>query len=81
MVSMIKKATNCNIIVGQNGIVWLKGLNPEDELVTVETINKIEVESHVSGLTDRIKEFLESKGRTAVIEAVVETNDLGDDNV
>lgn len=73
MVSMIKKATNCNIVVGQNGIVWIRGLNPEDELLTVETIQKIESESHVSGLTERIKAFLESKGRTAVFEIPQET--------
>ena len=59
MVSMIKKTTNCNIIVGQNGIVWIKGLKPEDEILTVETIKKIERESHVNGLTDRIQKFLE----------------------
>jgi exosome complex component RRP4 len=63
MVSMIKKANNCNIIVGQNGIVWIKGINPDDEILTVETIRKIESESHISGLTERIKAFLESKGR------------------
>jgi exosome complex component RRP4 len=67
MVSMIKKASGCNIVVGQNGIVWLKGLNPDDELLAVETITKIENESHVSGLTDKIKEFLESKGRKVEI--------------
>ncbi len=80
MVSMVKKATNCNIIVGQNGIVWIKGLNPEDELITVETIRKIESESHVSGLTERIKAFLESKGRHAVIEMITE-NIQGDNDV
>ena len=63
MVSMIKNATKCNIIVGQNGVVWIKGLQPEDEILTVEIINKIEAESHVPGLTDKIKKFLESKGR------------------
>lgn len=63
MVSMLKKATNCNIIVGQNGIVWIKGIEPEDEILTVETIKKIELESHCSGLTDRVKEFLEKNGK------------------
>jgi len=63
MVSMIKKATNCNIIVGQNGIVWIKGNNPEDEVLTVETIEMIEAQSHISGLTEKIKKFLESKGK------------------
>ncbi|MBN2368429.1 RNA-binding protein [Candidatus Woesearchaeota archaeon] len=63
MVSMIKKAANCNVIVGQNGVVWIKGADPKDEILTVETILKIEKESHISGLTDRIKGFLESKGK------------------
>lgn len=63
MVSMVKKATNCNIIVGQNGVVWIKGLSPSDEILTVETIKKIEAESHRPGLTEMIKAFLESRGR------------------
>lgn len=68
MVSMIKRATNCNIIVGQNGVVWIKGVNPEDEIVTVDTIHKIERESHISGLTEIIRKFLGSKGRKFVGE-------------
>jgi len=67
MVSMVKNATNCNIIVGQNGIVWIKGISPADEVLTVKTIRKIEAESHVSGLTDQIKKFLEDNGKTVKI--------------
>ncbi len=59
MVSMIKNATDCKIIVGQNGIIWLQAEDPKMELLTVETIKKIEKESHISGLTDRIKGYLE----------------------
>lgn len=58
MVSMIKQATNCRIIVGQNGWIWVDG-EPEKENIAVETIKKIESESHFSGLTERIKEHLE----------------------
>jgi len=58
MVSMIKQATKCNIIVGQNGLIWING-SPEDELLAVKAINKIQEESHLSGLTDKIKDFLE----------------------
>jgi len=60
MVSMIKQATGCKIIVGQNGLVWLEG-EPKAELITVRAIKKIEDESHLSGLTDRVKEFLEKE--------------------
>ena len=60
MVSMIKEATGCRIIVGQNGLLWING-EPKDELVAIEAIRKIEEESHLSGLTERIREFLEKK--------------------
>ena len=60
MVSMIKAYTDCRILVGQNGIVWVQGENPARELLAVETIKKIEQEAHFVGLTDGIKNFLES---------------------
>ncbi|MEK6876301.1 MAG: exosome complex RNA-binding protein Rrp4 [Nanoarchaeota archaeon] len=59
MVSMIKEATGCNIMVGQNGLVWIEG-TPENELLAIKSIRKIEEESHLSGLTDKIKEFLDN---------------------
>ena len=59
MISLIKEATGCKISVGQNGLVWLAGEDPKQELIAVRAIEKIEAESHISGLTDRIKEFLD----------------------
>ena len=59
MVSMIKKYTGCQITVGQNGIVWLNGTDPLKENLAVEAIKKIECESHIAGLTDAIKKYLE----------------------
>jgi exosome complex component RRP4 len=58
MVSMIKGATNCWIVVGQNGEIWLQG-SPKDEVVAVQTIRMIEKESHVQGLTEKIKSHLQ----------------------
>jgi exosome complex component RRP4 len=60
MISLVKDATKCNIVVGQNGVVWING-EPEKEIIAVETIKKIESESHKSGLTDEIAEYLKSK--------------------
>jgi exosome complex component RRP4 len=60
MVSMMKQATNCRIVVGQNGLIWLQG-EPQEEVLAVQTVKKIEKESHMSGLTDRIKAFLEAE--------------------
>ena len=68
MVSMIKQATDCKITVGQNGLVWVNG-EPAMENLAIETINKIEKESHISGLTDKIKKFLEEKtGKEVIIK-------------
>lgn len=60
MVGMIKDATGCKIIVGQNGLLWING-DPKSELIAVDAIKKIEEESHLSGLTERIKAFLEKQ--------------------
>ncbi|HDD70888.1 MAG TPA: RNA-binding protein [Candidatus Woesearchaeota archaeon] len=60
MVSMIKQATGCNIIIGQNGMVWIDG-EPENEVIAVEAIKLVEAEAHKSGLTDRVSKFLEEK--------------------
>lgn len=75
MVSMIKQATDCKIIVGQNGVVWLNG-EPAMENLVVQTIDKIESESHISGLTDRIKAFLQkTTGKTIEANNNRENND------
>ena len=58
IVIMVKQATGCNILVGQNGWVWLEG-EPEKEIIAVNTIRKIEEEAHHMGLTDKIKDYLE----------------------
>jgi exosome complex component RRP4 len=77
MVSMIKQATDCRILVGQNGLVWIQG-EPKGELVAVETIKKIERESHISGLTDRIKEYLEKETGKKI--EVYSGDNMGDEN-
>lgn len=60
MVSMLKKETNCEIFVGQNGRIWIKGKDSEMDLLT-EAIELIMKHSHTSGLTDRISHFLANK--------------------
>ncbi len=60
MINMLKSELQTDIVVGQNGIVWLKG-NPERVNVAIEAIRLIEREAHTSGLTDRIREFVATK--------------------
>ena len=61
MINLIKDLTDSRISVGQNGIVWLVGTDAQKELIAVEAIQKIEDESHLSGLTDRVKEYIEGR--------------------
>jgi exosome complex component RRP4 len=69
MISMIKQETNCQIILGLNGVILVTGKTLEDEELAIKAIKKIEEESHTSGLTDRITQLLkESKTNVKVEE-------------
>lgn len=58
MIELIKNKTNSHIIVGQNGLVWIK--DGRSELVK-DAIYKVERESHVEGLTDKVEEMLDKR--------------------
>jgi exosome complex component RRP4 len=62
MVSMLKKETNCEIFVGQNGRIWINGKDSEMDLLN-EAIELIMKHSHTSGLTERISHFLKSENK------------------
>src|SRR3989338_5828051 len=79
MISMIKERTGCTVVVGQNGKVWIKGENPEDEVKAVEAILKIEQESHTDGLTDKISALLGEGKPGRVQEHTHEHSSMDDD--
>jgi len=58
MVNMILKETRCNIVIGQNGRILIHGRTREQERMAVSVIEKIEREAHISGLTNRVQEYL-----------------------
>lgn len=60
MIQQIKDATNVRLFVGQNGVIWMDG-EPEDVQLALESLRKVEAEAHTSGLTDRMKAWLEEK--------------------
>jgi exosome complex component RRP4 len=75
MVGMIKMATGCKITVGQNGVVWLNG-EPDMEHIAVSALHLIEEKSHTSGLTERVKKFLEeATGKTINLDELPEESD------
>ncbi|MDD5651624.1 MAG: exosome complex RNA-binding protein Rrp4 [Candidatus Nanoarchaeia archaeon] len=61
MITTIKENTNCRILVGQNGLVWISGANPEDETKAIEAIRIVNEESQSDGLTEKIQKFLKGE--------------------
>ncbi len=62
MLEMLRAYTGSDVFIGKNGRIYLRGGNTA---LAVLAVLKIDGEAHLSGLTDRIKEFLEresSKG-------------------
>jgi exosome complex component RRP4 len=58
MLTLLRDKTNCRVVVGQNGIIWVNG--PEENMqLVIDAILKIQRESHTRGLTNRISEFLD----------------------
>jgi exosome complex component RRP4 len=58
MVEQIKNKTGTNIIVGQNGLIWIQGDNAN---LAAQAVRKVEEEAHTSGLTDKIGEWLDEQ--------------------
>ncbi len=61
MIQLLKNMTNAQITVGQNGRIIISANNLKAENLVKRAIRKIEAEAHTSGLTDRIREFLEKE--------------------
>ena len=60
MLEVLKRGTNCNLIVGRNGRIWAKGGNTE---LLFKAIKMIEEEAHLPNLTNKVTEFLSKQKR------------------
>ncbi|AEA47061.1 exosome complex RNA-binding protein Rrp4 [Archaeoglobus veneficus] len=60
MIRLLKSELGVQIIVGQNGLIWLNG-DRRKVSIAEEAIYIIEAEAHTEGLTDRITEFIKAK--------------------
>jgi exosome complex component RRP4 len=61
MVSLVKKHSNCDITVGQNGLILIKAKSDGDEYLAERAIKLVEKEAHRSGLTERVEGFLKEE--------------------
>jgi len=63
MINLIKDETKCNITVGQNGLVWIKGDKIEDELYAKKAILFVTEKSFTSGLTEEVQKWFKEGGK------------------
>ncbi|VVB88030.1 Exosome complex component Rrp4 [uncultured archaeon] len=78
MIAMLKNETKCNIFIGQNGRIWITGKEKGMELA-IKSLLKIEKETHISGLTDRITKFLKDEKGEKVKEPEKKPNKRAED--
>ncbi|TGC10540.1 exosome complex RNA-binding protein Rrp4 [Methanolobus halotolerans] len=78
MVSMLKKETDCEIFVGQNGRIWINGKDSDMDRLT-EAIDMIMQQSHTTGLTDRVCRFLRNKEDADTDEDLAEAEEVEED--
>lgn len=58
MLSILKEKTKSEIIVANNGRIWVKPPSVRELIALEKALRKIEEESHVAGLSDRISSML-----------------------
>lgn len=55
MLQILQAGTGCEVVIGRNGVVWVKG---QREQLAIDALMKIEREAHLAGLTDRMQAWL-----------------------
>jgi len=60
MINLIKDNTGCNITVGQNGWIWLKGDNVDAEIKARRAIDFVADKVYITGLTDKMEEWFKN---------------------
>jgi exosome complex component RRP4 len=59
MVNLIKEKTGCNVTIGQNGWIWIRGSNMDQEIRARKAIEHIAEQVFVDGLTDKMEEWFQ----------------------
>ena len=65
MIKLIKTASDCEITVGQNGLIWIKGEETEDELFAEKAINFVNENTIVEGLTEKVEDWLKKNKKSS----------------
>lgn len=59
MINLIKDKTGCNITVGQNGWIWIKGATVKDEIKARKAVEFVADKVHVNGLTEKVEQWFQ----------------------
>lgn len=59
MVNLIKERTGCQITVGQNGWIWIKGPDTDSEIKARNAVEFVADKVHVNGLTEKMEAWFE----------------------
>ena len=60
MINLIKEKTGCNITVGQNGWIWIKGNSIDDEIKARKVVEFISDRVHIDGLTEKVEDWFDN---------------------
>ncbi len=59
MINLIKEKTSCNITVGQNGWIWVRGTTMEGEIKARKAIEFVTEKVAVEGLTEKMEAWFQ----------------------
>lgn len=66
MINMIREITRAEIIVSNNGYIWILSDDKTVESLVISAIQKIVREAHLSGLTEKIRNMLSKQVKNQV---------------
>ncbi len=61
MLNMLIEETGCEIVVAQNGRIWINCKDKQFEDILILALKKIELEAHTTGLTDRVRNLIKEE--------------------
>jgi len=61
MLNLLTSKTGCNILVAQNGVVWIRCKDEKSSEIAVKAIRLIESRAHMRGLTEQVRMFLDKE--------------------
>lgn len=59
MINLIKEKTGCEITVGQNGWIWIRGSNLDSQIKARRGVEFVAEKFYIDGLTEKVEQWFE----------------------